>query len=333
MVQVILEGRGYYVSIGEHTSKWTSMTCGVPQGSILAPLLFSLYMLPLSQIMRKNQIAYHSYADDTQIYLALSPNDYSPIDSLCQCIDEINSWMCQNFLQLNKEKTEVIAFGNKDEVLKVNAYLDSRGQTTKNQVRNLGVILETDLSFSSHVKAVTKSAYYHLKNIARIRCFVSSQDLEKLVHAFISSRVDYYNVSFQRRPLYICSSSRTHLQDTDQNQNLWTHHTSHQVLTLASVTFRIDFKVLLLIYKSLNGLGPKYTADMLTEYKPNRPLCSVETPSVHTKQEESAVSYNNPASRRDQMCWNIKSRLKTHLFSCAFTEWALVLRPNWLHCV
>ncbi len=109
-----LEGRGYYVSIGEHKSKWTSMTCGVPQGSILAPLLFSLYMLPLSQIMRKNQIAYHSYADDTQIYLALSPNDYSPIDSLCQCIDEINSWMCQNFLQLNKEKTEVIAFGNKD---------------------------------------------------------------------------------------------------------------------------------------------------------------------------------------------------------------------------
>ncbi len=127
-----LEGRGYYVSIGEHKSKWMSMTCGVPQGSILAPLLFSLYMLPLSQIMRKNQIAkYHSYADDTQIYLALSPNDYSPIDSLCQCSDEINSWMCQNFLQLNKEKTEVIAFGNKDEVLKVNAYLDARGQTTK----------------------------------------------------------------------------------------------------------------------------------------------------------------------------------------------------------
>ncbi|KAI2652477.1 RNA-directed DNA polymerase from mobile element jockey [Labeo rohita] len=156
-----LEGRGYYVSIGEHQSKWMSMTCGVSQGSVLAPLLFSLYMLPLSQIMRKNQIAYYSYADDTQIYLALSPNDYSPIDSLCQCIDEINSGMCQNFLQLNKEKTEVIAFGNKDEVLKVNAYLDSRGQTTKNQVRNLGVILD--------------------------------QDVEKLVYVFITSRVDYCN--------------------------------------------------------------------------------------------------------------------------------------------
>ncbi len=88
---------------------------------------------------------------------------------------------------------KVIAFGNKDEVLKVNEYLDFRGQTTKNQVKNLGVILETDLSFSSHVKAVTKSAYYHLKNIARIRCFVSSQDLKKLVYTFITSRVDYCN--------------------------------------------------------------------------------------------------------------------------------------------
>ncbi len=332
-----LEGRGYYVSIGEHKSKWTSMTCGVPQGSILAPLLFSLYMLPLSQIMRKNQIAYHSYADDTQIYLALSPNDYSPIDSLCQCIDEINSWMCQNFLQLNKEKTEVIAFGNKDEVLKVNAYLDSRGQTTKNQVRNLGVILETDLSFSSHVKAVTKSAYYHLKNIARIRCFVSSHDLEKLVHAFITSRVDYCNGLLTDLPKKSIRQLQL-IQNAAARILTRTRKSEHITPVLRSlhwlpVTFRIDFKVLLLVYKSLNGLGPKYMSDMLTEYKPNRPLRSLgssqlEIPRVHTKQGESAFSYYAARSwnqlpeeiRCAKTLATFKSSLKTHLFSCAFVE-------------
>ncbi len=72
--------------------------------------------------MRKYQIA----SDDTQIYIALFPNDF-----LCQCIDRINTCMCQNFLKLNKEKTEVTAFGNKDKILKVNVVIDSRGLTTK----------------------------------------------------------------------------------------------------------------------------------------------------------------------------------------------------------
>ncbi len=300
-------------------------------------LLFSLYMLPLSQIMRKNQIAYHSYADDTQIYLALSPNDYSPIDSLYQCIDEINSWMCQNFLHLNKEKTEVIAFGNKDEVLKVNAYLDSKGQTTKNQVRNLGVILETDLSFSSHVKAVTKSAYYHLKNIARIRCFVSSQDLEKLVHAFITSRVDYCNGLLTGLPKKTIRQLQL-IQNAAARILTRTRKYEHITPVLRSlhwlpVTFRIDFNVLLLVYKSLNGIGPKYMADMLTEYKPNRALRSLgssqlEIPRVHTKQGESAFSYYAARSwsqlpeeiKCAKTLATFKSRLKTHLFSCAFVE-------------
>uniref|UniRef100_A0A8C2KTL5 Reverse transcriptase domain-containing protein n=1 Tax=Cyprinus carpio TaxID=7962 RepID=A0A8C2KTL5_CYPCA len=327
-----LEGRGY-LSIEEHQSKWTSMTCGVPQGSILASLLFSLYLLPLSQIMRKNQMAYHSYADDTQIYLslliALSPNDYRPIDSLCQCTDEINSWMCQNFLQLNKEKTEGIAFGNK--VLKVNAYLDFRALTTKNQVRNLGVILETDLSFSSHVKAVTKPAYHHIKNIARIKCFVSSQDLEKLVHAFITSRVDYCSGLLTGLPKKTIRQLQL-IQNAAARILTKTRKSEHVTPVLRSlhwlpVTFRIDFRVLLLIYKSLYVLGPKYIADMLTEYKPKRALRSLgssqlEMPRVHTKQGESAISYY-AARSRNQLLEEIrcaktlatfKSRFKTHLF-------------------
>ena len=136
-----LQDRNYYVSIGNFVSSQIKMTCGVPQGSILGPLLFNLYMLPLGHILKNNKIAYQNYADDTQIYIALSPNDYSPIDNLRQCIEQINSWMRQNFLQLNKDKTEIIVFGANDKRSKVSAYLDSLSLQTKNQVRNLGVIL------------------------------------------------------------------------------------------------------------------------------------------------------------------------------------------------
>ncbi len=140
-----------------------------------------------------------------------------------------------------------------------------------------------------------------------------------------------------------------HIQNTAARILTRTRKSEHITPVLRSlhwlpVTFRIDFKVLLLVYKSLNGLGPKYIADMLTEYKPNRALRSVgssqlEIPRVHTKQGESAFSYFAARS------WNqlpeeikcaktlatFKSRLKTHLFSCAFTEWTLCYVPtDWL---
>jgi hypothetical protein len=103
--------RSFSVTVGNCSSASTSLICGVPQGSILGPLLFNLNMLSLGQLIKKNSIAYHSYADDTQIYLALMPNDYTSVESLCHCIYEIEKWMSPNFLQLNKNKTEVVVFG------------------------------------------------------------------------------------------------------------------------------------------------------------------------------------------------------------------------------
>ncbi len=221
------------------------------------------------------------------------------------------------------------------------------GQTTKNQVRNLGVILETDHSFSSHVKAVNKSAYYHLKNNARIISFVSSQDLEKRIHAFITSRVDYCNGLLAGLPKKTIKQLQL-IQNAAARILTRTRKYEHITPVLRSlhwlpVTFRIDFKVLLLVYKSLNGLGPKYIADMVTQYKPNRPLRSVgssqlEIPRVHTKQGESAFSYFATCSwnqlpeeiRCAEILSTFKSRLKTLLFSCAFVEWALCY--NWTDC-
>ena len=75
-----LKDRSFYVTIGNYTSSSIPLNCGVPQGSILGPLLFNLYMLPLGKIIKQHKISYHSYADDTQLYLAISPNDLSPLE-------------------------------------------------------------------------------------------------------------------------------------------------------------------------------------------------------------------------------------------------------------
>lgn len=71
---------------------WHRIKCGVPQGSILGPVFLNLYML--------------YYADDTQVYIAVFSDDTAPIDTLLECILEIKSWMAENFLQLNKNKTD-----------------------------------------------------------------------------------------------------------------------------------------------------------------------------------------------------------------------------------
>ncbi|KAI4895256.1 hypothetical protein NFI96_000433 [Prochilodus magdalenae] len=275
-------------------------------------------------------MSYHSYADDTQIYLALSPNNYGPLDSLCKCIEHITDWMGQNFLQLNKDKTEIIIFGNRHERHKLAAYLNSISLKSKELARNLGVLIDSELSFSSHVKAVIRSAFYHLKNINKIRDFLSKPDLEKLIHAFISSRIDY------------CNSLLTGLPKKTVKQLQLIQNAAARVLTKSKrrdhitpilkslhwipVCYRIDFKVLLLVYKCLNGSGPAYLSDMMQQYEPSRALRSLGTEGpLYVMGEEITVkpilvngTYINPELGKyharlrtlSQSCRDIKEKYK-----------------------
>ena len=84
--------------------------------------------------------------------------------------------MCRNFLQLNEDKTEIIVFGAKTERLKITQHLHSLSLKTSIKARNLGVIMDPDLHFESHIKSVTKSAYYHLTNVARLRGLMTAKD-------------------------------------------------------------------------------------------------------------------------------------------------------------
>merc|ERR1712055_1241003 len=92
-------------------------------------------------IIRKHNINYHSYADDTQLYLSISPGDHNSINSLINCISDVNTWLSHNFLKLNQDKTEVLVIGEKDARDCIIAQLETRSITCTNKAKNLGVIL------------------------------------------------------------------------------------------------------------------------------------------------------------------------------------------------
>ena len=96
-----LMDRRQYIAIQNNKSSMVSVTKGVPQGSVLGPLLFTIYMLPLGQIIRLHGLSFHCYADDTQIYVSVSPVQTTPPPALSDCIHDIKSWISLNFLKLN----------------------------------------------------------------------------------------------------------------------------------------------------------------------------------------------------------------------------------------
>ncbi|KAK0143133.1 hypothetical protein N1851_018750 [Merluccius polli] len=223
--------------------------------------------------------------------------------------------------------SEVIVFGNKEKRIAVGKHLESLSLKTRDQVRNLGVLIDSDLTFSSHIKSITKTAFYHLKNISRVKGFMSQTDQEKLIHAFISSRLDYCNGLLTGLPQKSIKQLQL-IQNAAARVLTRTKRSEHITPVLKSlhwlpVSYRIDFKVLLLVYKSLNGLGPEYMNDILVEYKPSRALRSTDLEFKLNMVKQLLAAAQNwnklPAELKSAPTVSIfKSRLKTLLFSCAY---------------
>ncbi len=95
-----------FVAVNEEVSYRSQVQYGVPQGSVLGPLLFILYMLPLGNIIKKHGVSFHCYADNTRLYISSCPSETHHIEKLMECIVDIKNWMTNNILLLNSEKKQ-----------------------------------------------------------------------------------------------------------------------------------------------------------------------------------------------------------------------------------
>ncbi|KAI2646354.1 putative RNA-directed DNA polymerase from transposon BS [Labeo rohita] len=209
---------------------------------------------------------------------------------------------------------------------------------TSTSVKNLGVILDSTLSFQSHIKSVTKSAFFHLRRIAQLRPFISTKDAETVIHAFVSSRIDFCNALFIGLP----ASSISRLQYIQNSAARILTHTKRSAhitpilydLHWLPVAYRIKFKILLLVFKSLNGLAPSYLCNMLVPYIPTRSLRSSDSGLLAVPRYRLSSMGGRSFSVIAPKLWNslprslcsitniseFKSLLKTHLFSECYTS-------------
>ncbi len=104
----------HFVYLNGESSQLSPVKYGVPQGSVLGPLLFSIYMLPLGNIISKYGIRFHCYGNDTQLYISTKPDETSKLSKLTECVKNVKDWMTNNFLLLDSDKTEILLIGPKN---------------------------------------------------------------------------------------------------------------------------------------------------------------------------------------------------------------------------
>ena len=200
-IKSYLEDRHYSVVIDECKSELVSMTHGIPQGSVLGPLLFLIYISPLKYIIKSfPNIQYFIYADDIQLLSKIPYHYQSSINNeLSLCADSINVWLLRNNLLLNTNKTELINISispNRFPIVNV----DNIQINSKSKVKNVGVIFDEKLSFIPQINSLSKSANLSLYKIKSIRKLITHKTCEILIHSLVFSRPDYVNSLYNRLP-------------------------------------------------------------------------------------------------------------------------------------
>ncbi|XP_071959539.1 uncharacterized protein [Antedon mediterranea] len=281
--QSYMLNRTQSVAIKESTSNPSPLLDGVPQGSVLGPLCFTLYTSPLEDIVSSyDGVELMVYADDTQLYMMFNPlQTDSAISQLESCIQEVKKWMVVNQLKLNSGKTEVLHITSRS--LRNNNQIDqiqvgSEFVLTVPSARNLGITIDNKLSMSGHINNICKSANFALRKIGQVRKYLDRGSAKKLIHAFVSSRLDCCNSLLCGLPDYEIAKLQL-VQNTAARMITLTkkRHSITPVLKelhWLPVCKRITFKISLITYNALHGLAPDYIRELISEYIPSRSLRS-----------------------------------------------------------
>ena len=334
-----LTNRSFQVQQSDDISKTHNIKFGVPQGSVPGPILYRAYIIPLLVLLNRLGIKYHIYADDTQIYIScLSKNFKLTIETIQLIYFHISNWISNNFLKLNDSKSQVIIIGTSCMVSECKSIassinLGSSEIKFSSNVVNLGVTVDENLTFIDNIKKCRKSSFFILRNLRHIRHNFTRSGFESLIHAFITSKIDYCNSLYVNLPestLKMLRSIQNFAARLLCRRSLYCRITPVlKELHWLPISLRIEFKVLLITYKAVHLFVPPYLASQLKhKTETDHDLrhydsLLLEEPRSHSKMGDRSFSISAPKlwnkipfSIRSSSSVNVfKKQLKTYLFS------------------